>query len=204
MKDLTEHWNKIYSNSDDNKLGWFESDFTQTMKFLDLVPNWENSKIFIAGAGTSGLANELLKTDVELILNDLSTEVIDRLKREYKGYSDKIKWSCQDLSLALPADLNDVDNWIDRAVLHFIMDDDNIRHYFKNVNAAIKSGGYALFAEFSKSGAKKCAGLNVRRYDIHDFEKNLSSFHLISTEEYTYINPNGECRPYIYALLQKD
>ncbi|MDY6965706.1 MAG: hypothetical protein SVM80_07030, partial [Halobacteriota archaeon] len=30
-----------------------------------------------------------------------------------------------------------------------------------------------IFAEFSKQGATRCAGLDVRIYDIHDLEENL-------------------------------
>ena len=204
MKDLTEHWNKIYSKSDENQLGWYEDDFTQTVKFIDYIANWERSKIFVAGAGSSGLIDILLNSDANLILNDLSTEVIETSKKKYNNYKHKIEWNCHDLTEPFPEELNDIDIWIDRAVLHFIVDNNNVQQYFRNVDAVVKSGGYALFAEFSKSGAKKCAGLDVRRYEIQDFEKNLSSFQLISSEEYTYINPGGEPRPYIYALLKKN
>ena len=95
------------------------------------------------------------------------------------------------------------DIWIDRAVLHFLVYDAQVAKYFANVNAAVKPGGYGLFAEFSKSGVTRCAGLDVRRYDIYDFTKNLPAFSLISMEEYLHINRKGESRPYIYALLHK-
>ena len=203
VKELAEHWNKIYSKSDENRLGWYEEDFAQTLKFINQVPNWQQSKVFVAGAGTSELIEILLKSDVRLILNDLSPEVIERLKKKYLSQKYRIQWNCQNLSEDLPANLKDIDLWIDRAVLHFICEEDQINNYFKNVNKVVKSGGYTLLAEFSKEGAKKCAGLDVRRYDLNDFEKYLPSFQLISSEEYTYTNPSGDPRPYIYALLKK-
>lgn len=104
----------------------------------------------------------------------------------------------------MPSDINDVGLWIDRAVLHFIIDDNSAHQDFRNVENAVKPGGYALFAEYSKSGVTKCAGLDVRRYDIDDFKTNLPSFKLISNEDYTYTNPNGDPRPYIYALFNKN
>ncbi len=67
----------------------------------------------------------------------------------------------------------------------------------------MKIGGYAIFAEFSKKGATKCAGLDVRRCDVQDLEKNLPAFELIAAEEYTYINPKGDPRPHIYALFKR-
>ena len=54
-----------------------------------------------------------------------------------------------------------------------------------------------------KEGAKKCAGLDVRRYDIFDLKKNLPEFELIISEEYTYLNPKNDPRPYIYTLFKK-
>ena len=204
MKNLTEHWNKIFSNSKDNQLGWYESDFSQTLKFVEQIDNWRNAKIFVAGAGTSALVEALLNSNAHLILNDLSTEAIEILKLKYEKYKHKITWNCQDLSKTLPVNLGNVDIWIDRAVLHFIVNNQDIRRYFENVNKIIKSGGHALFAEFSKTGAKKCAGLDVRRYSLIDFEEYLSSFQVITSEEYIYTNPNGDPRPYIYALFKKD
>jgi 2-polyprenyl-3-methyl-5-hydroxy-6-metoxy-1,4-benzoquinol methylase len=204
MKNSTEHWNKIFSNSKDNQLGWYESDFSQTLKFVEKIDNWQNARIFVAGAGTSALVEALLNSNAHLILNDLSTKAIELLKAKYDKHNPKITWNCQDLSKTLPLNLGDVDIWIDRAVLHFITNDEQIGQYFRNVNAVVKSRGYALLAEFSKSGAQQCAGLDVRRYDLPDFEDNLPQFQLISSEEYTYINPNGDPRPYIYALFKRD
>lgn len=203
MKPLNEHWNEIFKKTDDNKLGWHENDFSQTLKFLNLIPEWKSSKIFIPGVGTSGLIDILSKSGVTLVLNDLSAEAIEKAKSKCCYKTDNNKWLCQDISEPLPPELNDIDIWIDRAVLHFLTDDSSIERYFKNVSAAVKAGGYAIFAEFSKKGAVKCAGLDVRRYDVCDLEKNLSAFKLIANEEYTFINPKGDPRPYIYTLFKR-
>jgi len=203
MKTLNEHWNEIFKKTDEDKLGWYEDDFSQTLKFLDLIPEWKSSKIFVPGVGTSGLIDLLLKSNVTMVLNDLSSEAIEKAKNKCRNKTDNIQWLCQDISKPLPSVLNDIDIWIDRAVLHFLTDDKCVEQYFKNVNAAVKTGGYAIFAEFSKKGAVKCAGLDVRRYDVQDLEKNLPAFKLIANEEYTFINPKGDPRPYIYTLFKR-
>ena len=203
MKDLNKHWNNIYKNSKEDKLGWYETDYSATFNLLKQIPNWKNAKIFIPGAGTSGLIDILLDSNAHLILNDLSSEVLERSKAKYDYDKYNIRWMNQDISKPLSSDLNDVDIWIDRAVLHFIIDDNCIHQYFKNVDNVVKAGGYAIFAEFSKSGATRCAGLDVKRYNIDDFKLNLTSFNLISIQEYTYINPSGDPRPYIYTLFKK-
>ena len=67
MKTLSEHWNKIFKKTDEEKLGWYEDDFSKTLKFLDLIPEWKNSKIFVPGVGTSGLIDILSKSNAELV-----------------------------------------------------------------------------------------------------------------------------------------
>ena len=75
-----EHWNKIFSTTDNSKLGWYEEDVSQTLKFLDLLPNKENLQIFLSGAGTSLLVDTLLEQGHTLVLNDISDEALSKLK----------------------------------------------------------------------------------------------------------------------------
>jgi len=203
MKTRADHWNEIFHQTDEKKLGWHEHDYIQTLKFLDLIPGWGNSKVFVPGVGTSGLIDVLLEAGAKLVLNDISSEAIEIAKARYIDKTDNIRWLCQDISKALPEDISDIDIWIDRAVLHFLVDDASVEAYFSNVHAAVKPGGYALFAEFSKTGATKCAGLDVRRYSLEALKHRLPEFEVVASDEYTYINPHGDSRPYIYALLKR-
>ena len=203
MKTMADHWNEIFHKTDEEKLGWHENDYSQTSKFLDLIPEWKNSKIFVPGVGTSGLVDVLSGSNAELVLNDISSAAIEKAKRRYSDKKHNIRWLCQDISESLPSDLDDIDIWIDRAVLHFLINDSAVEAYFRNVHATVKTGGYALFAEFSKTGATKCAGLDVRRYDLDELKGYLTAFELVTSDEYTYINPNGDPRPYIYALFKR-
>ena len=204
MDTLADHWNKIFEKTDEKELGWFENDFSQTLKFLDMIPDWQNSKIFIPGVGTSKFISILAETDAELILNDLSAEAIEKNRKNIMKKKIKLNGSVRIFQKPLKLKNNDIDIWIDRAVLHFLIDDRQVEQYFKNVDKSVKVGGYVIFAEFSKEGAKKCAGLDVRRYDVADLQKNLNNFQLIKTEKYTYFNPNKDPRPYIYALFRKN
>lgn len=205
MKALTKHWNEIFKKTDEKKLGWYEDDYSQTMKLLGLIPEWKNSKIFVPGVGTSDLIDMLLQSNAKLVLNDLSSVAIEKAKNKYNDRMHHIQWLCQDISKTLPSELNDIDIWIDRAVLHFLTDEDDIQGYFKNVKSSLKMGGHAIFAEFSKTGALICAGLTIHRYSIEELSEKLgSSFKLVSRIYYTYINPYGDPRPYIYALYKRE
>lgn len=205
MEPSSNHWNTIFSNTEDSKLGWYEKDGFQTLKLLNQIPDWEKSTIFIPGAGTSILIEKLLSIGANLVLNDISIEALKRVKSRLNKEYREIDWFCQDIAKPIPDTIPNVDIWIDRAVLHFLIDEDDIKEYFKNVESILKAGGHAIFAEFSKIGATKCAGLTIHRYSIEELSERLGeSFTPISHFDYTFINPNGDPRPYIYALYKRE
>ena len=204
MKTLTEHWDEIFHNTEHQQLGWYEKNFSQTLKFLDQIPNWENKTLIVPGIGASQLLDVLMGTNAKLVLNDLSPKAIEKAKLRHPDAENRIHWICQDISQPLPIEPDSIDIWLDRAVLHFLTDALSIQGYFRNLKTVLKPGGYAIFAEFSKTGATKCAGLNVKRYDAQDLQVELSTFKLIHSEDYIYVNPKGDDRPYIYALFQEN
>ena len=204
MTTPNEHWNAIFSNKADHELGWYEKDVSQTLKFVDQIPQNGPTTVFLPGAGTSILVDELLTMGHELILSDISDKALDKLKTRI-GTDKKLTWLHGDISKPLPGDIPPADIWIDRAVLHFLLDETEIQRYFRNVQSVIKPGGHVLLAQFSTAGAQKCAGLEVHRYDIEEMTRRMGShFKLVTHEHYTYITPVGDPRPYIYALFEKN
>jgi hypothetical protein len=199
-----QHWNAIFSTKADLELGWYERDATQTLKFLDLIPESRTATIFLPGAGTSVLVDELLSRGSRLILNDISDEALKQLKKRIGHHGDRVTWLHHDISKPIPDGLPQVDIWIDRAVLHFLLDEAGIEGYFRNLRSLLRQGGYALLAEFSTTGAPKCAGLDLHRYSVEELTERLGDgFDLIKCEDYIFINPFDEPRPYVYALYKK-
>ena len=205
MTTPNQHWNSIFSSKTDSDLGWYENDASQTLKFLDFIPKMSAPTLFLPGAGTSILVDELLKNkEAHIILNDVSDEALRKLKERLQEKDNQLTWLHHDISKPLPPDVPNCDIWIDRAVLHFLLDESHIERYFINLLSTVRLGGYALLAEFSKKGAPKCAGLELHRYSVEELTERMGSeFELIKQEDYTFINPFGESRPYIYALYKK-
>ncbi len=203
MTTPNEHWNAIFSSKTDPELGWYENDASQTMKFIDLIPSREGATIFLPGAGTSVLVDALLAGGYKLILNDISDVALDKLRKRI-GASDRLSWLHHDISKPLPSGIAQVDIWIDRAVLHFLLGERDIQAYFANLHATVRPGGYALLAEFAATGAPKCAGLELHRYCVEEMTTRMGNdFELVKHEDYTYINPFGDPRPYVYGLYRK-
>lgn len=199
--DLKSHWNNIFTNTEDNNLGWWENDFSQTLKFLNILNINSNTNIFLAGSGTSNLVDEFVNKNCNLILNDISDIALIKVKNRLQKINN-IEFFQQDLSK--PFRNKNIDIWIDRAVLHFLLNENDISNYFENLKTNLNKDGFVLFAEFRKNGATSCANLKVNQYDLEEFSKRLGNeFELIKSEEYDYINPNGNKKEYIYALYRK-
>ena len=151
------------------------------------------------------MISELQTKNANLIINDISEEAINLAKSMLGSEAEKAVWLCQNIAEPLLMELPKVDVWIDRAVLHFLTDEDDILGYFQNLFSVLTVGGFALFAEFSEVGALKCAGLTLHRYSVNELVERLGdNFTLVEDIAYTFINPAGEPRPYIYALFRRD
>lgn len=204
MKSKPAHWDAIFAKTVTLELGWYEPDSRLSLQFLNQIKDWQTSTIFVTGAGTTTLIDELLTKNTNLVVNDISAEAINIMKSRIGGKAKSITWLCQDISIPIPSFLQPIDIWFDRAVLHFLVDEEDIVSYFNNINSSVKIGGHVILAEFSKAGALKCAGLNVHRYSLEEFANNLGAdFQLLSHLETNFINPRGEHRPYIYGLFKR-
>ncbi len=204
MHEANKHWNDIFLKTSDPELGWYEQDVTQTMKFINAIEDCDCQRVFLPGAGTSLLVDELIARDKSIILNDISSIALDSLRTRIGQVTNDLEWLCQDIARPMPTNMKQVDLWIDRAVLHFLLKESDIDGYFNNLRSAIKIGGYALLAEFSPDGAPKCAGLTLHRYSIEEMEQRLGDgFECIRNEYYTYTNPSGDPRPYVYGLFKR-
>lgn len=204
MTKLDQHWNAIFSNKSDPELGWYEADSSQTLKFLDAIPNLDKATVFLPGAGKSVLVDALLSRCSHLVLNDISDEALIKLKRRIGANKGKITWLHHDISKPLPTTTPTANVWIDRAVLHFLLEEEDIQSYFDNLHSCLSADGFVLLAEFASDGAPKCAGLDLHRYSVEEMTNRIGpDFSLISDEKYTFINPSGDPRPYIYAFYKR-
>jgi hypothetical protein len=55
--------------------------------------------------------------------------------------------------------------WHDRAVFHFLTQEEEIAKFVDLANSMIMKGGIQNIATFSTEGPDRCSGLGVRQYD---------------------------------------
>jgi hypothetical protein len=197
------YWNRIYQNTESGSLGWYEADFKKTLKLIHEMDLPERPITFISGCGTSLLPEVLLSMNHNLIINDVSTVALDKLKKLI-GIDSAYLWLEQDIGMPLDLKEMTIDLWIDRAVLHFLTDQNQINQYFLNIKSYVRSGGWVHLAQFSKNGVSKCAGLDVKRYSVEELSICLGNdFNLMISKNYIYTNPEGGQRPYLYTSYKR-
>jgi len=194
-----KHWDNIFVSKCEEILGWFEKDFSQTLKYLEKIENLNTKDIFVSGVGTSKIADKLALRDGKTVLNDISLEALNILKQRIK--SKNVEFFHHDISIIFK---KECDVWIDRAVLHFLIDEEDIKNYFKSLKQSLRKDGFLLFAQYTKGTAKKCANLPLKQYDLKEFNSYLGkSFKLIESETFEFTMPSLEKRDFIYALFKK-
>jgi SAM-dependent methyltransferase len=165
----------------------------------------KNATILNVGSGASILIDDLLEEGFSnIIANDLSEESLKSLKHRF-AENEKVKFIVDDLLNPLKLnELKNIDLWNDRAVLHFFLKEEEITAYFNLLKKVLKPNCFVIIAVFSKNGAEKCCGLPLKRYDLEMLKNELGSdFELKKSFNYTFVNPFGSEKPYIYALFQR-
>ncbi len=199
-----EHWDTIFETTEQERLGWYESDTSLTWKMMAPVGAGAGKTAFLAGIGTSALADEMAEAGWSLLLNDLSPVALGILERRLPAGSDA-QLVVQSIADPLPADLPAVDLWVDRAALHFLTEGEAIDGYFRNLRGHVRPGGHVLLAEFATDGSQRCAGLPVHRYSLEEMQERLGGdFVAVSSQRHVYQNPNGDPRPYVYGLFRRE
>ncbi|RXP55146.1 class I SAM-dependent methyltransferase [Lutibacter sp. HS1-25] len=191
-----------------NSLGWFEAEPKPTMELIKRCNLPKDALIFNAGIGASTLINELIAANYSnLIVNDISASALVALKQQIgNNKNTAIQFIVDDLTnpSEVLLKLKNVDLWNDRAVLHFFTTKEQQNAYFKLLKNAVKVEGYVILAEFNLQGAKKCCGLDVVNYNEEMLQENLGNdFKLLQSFNYTYTQPSGNTREYIYTLFQR-
>jgi SAM-dependent methyltransferase len=203
---LKDHWNAAYRKTTPVQLGWHEPNPDPSMKLIRSLNLSRYAEIIDVGAGVSTLIDLLLEDGFQNItVNDISPVALDLLRETLGKEECNVEWMVDDLTApTILKQLPLLDLWHDRAVLHFFTSDKDQLAYFNLLKQKVKSKGFVIIAAFAKGGADHCAGLPILQYDTTMLSQRLGSdFILKESFEHTFINPNGDERPYIYTLFQR-
>lgn len=157
-------------------------------------------RIAVVGAGTTPLVGELAAAGFEVIALDVSSAAVDALRARYEGI-DMISYEVADVCAWQPS--VQVDTWHDRAVFHFLVDDDAQQAYAESVRRALRIGGHLVIATFAPNGPEQCSGLPVARHDAVTLSAAFGGFDLIDSFESDHWTPWGSTQRFTHAVLRR-
>ncbi len=197
-----EHWDRVYSTKDEDAVSWFEASPERSMRMIEATGLPKTAAIIDIGGGLSRLAGALLDEGYgDVTALDISPEAIDRLRERHAG-SPAFHGIAADLRTWSPDRAYDL--WHDRAVLHFLVAEEERRAYHEALTAAVRPGGHVIIATFAPSGPEKCSGLSVRRYSPADLDAFLGAeFEHREAFAFDHVTPGGATQRFQTGRYQR-
>ena len=197
------HWENIYQQKDPERVSWFRPHLEQSLHFIETACLARDSAIIDVGGGASTLVDDLLSRGYSNVsLLDLSETAINAAKRRLGDRANAVHWIVGDVcAVDLPA--HSFDFWHDRAVFHFLVEEDARKRYVQAVRHALKPGGHIVVATFGPQGPEKCSGLDVLRYDADRLHGEFGdAFVKLGSATEQHVTPAGTEQQFIYCYCR--
>ena len=193
------HWDALYLSKSDEELSWFEP-IPETS--LRLISTWSEPThpVLDVGAGRSRLGATLLSRGFkEVWAVDLSAEALGGA-----GEHDALgvhRLVGDVLETALPQQLG---TWHDRAVFHFLIDEQHQERYVRRAAGSVRSGGVIVLGCFGPEGPDSCSGLHVARHSADDLEEHFGEwFALEASTLESHVTPGGATQQFCWVVLRR-
>jgi len=196
-----EHWENIYATTGMQQVSWFQKVPTTSLELINQVAKNKQDAIIDIGGGDGFLVDNLLElgyTDITVL--DISKNAIDRAKKRLGKLAEKVKWIVADINEFIPN--KEYVIWHDRAVFHFLTEQQDKENYRKLLNIAVS--GYFILATFSDQGPNKCSGLEICNYTKQVIQAFFSlNFRMIRSFKCNHATPFGSYQNFIFSVFNK-
>jgi SAM-dependent methyltransferase len=202
MRPEQEHWDHVYATKDEDAVSWFEASPERSLAMIEATGVPKSAAIIDIGGGLSRLPDALVAAGYsDITVLDISKEAIERMKARLAG-NPAVKPIVGDLRNFKPQ--RGYNLWHDRAVLHFMIEEEDRRRYHAALTNAVKPGGHVIIATFAPTGPEKCSGLPVRRYSPADLDAFLGpEFQHREAFAFDHVTPGGATQRFQAGRFQR-
>lgn len=124
---------------------------------------------------------------------DISAVALDEARGRL-GDPECVEWIERDLLVWEPSRRWSV--WHDRAVLHFLVDDDDRASYVGLLRRSLDPGGAFVVGVFAEDGPTECSGLPVRRSSAVDLVELFGDVEIVAQLRHVHRTPGGTDQPF--------
>ena len=184
-----EHWEHIYANKQMNEVSWFQQEPTTSLALIQENTQSKDDAIIDIGGGDGFLVDNLLELGyTNITVLDISINAINKVKERLGINADKVKWIISDVIEFIPTEQYDI--WHDRAVFHFLRENENINKYLNSLLEGLVENGRMILGAFAENGPTRCCALDVKRYSFEDFNNLFSDrFTIVKTQNSIHKTP---------------
>jgi len=197
------YWDNIYNTKSEVEVSWFQPYPETSMEFVELFKLPVTANIIDIGGGDSHFVDALLEKGYQNIwVLDISANAIEKAKKRLGDKVLKVHWVVSDVTDFIPG--IQFDFWHDRAAFHFITTEEKIDKYISLAENAIKKDGYLILGTFSKSGPKKCSGLEIKQYSEASMSARFEiAFNRIKCVEVNHTTPFNTVQNFLFCSYKK-
>ncbi|MFV0162357.1 class I SAM-dependent methyltransferase [Empedobacter stercoris] len=191
----------MYDVKTPQEVSWTQEKPETSLNFIQSFSVDKTAKIIDVGGGESKLVDFLLEEGYENIsVLDISANALEKAKKRLGDRAKKVNWIVADITEFEPTEQYDV--WHDRAVFHFLTEDNDIKKYQDLVSKAVK--GKMVIGTFSTNGPLKCSGLEIKQNDEISLTSTFAAdFEKIECFTIDHITPFDTIQNFIFCSFNK-
>lgn len=201
MDQLAEHWNTAYA-SGDRRWSWFEEAATHSLELITGLVTPEASVLDVGG-GASPLMDGLLAAGFhDLSVLDIAESGVGLSRRRLGARAGEVSWIVGDLFEWFPERRYDL--WHDRALLHFLFDEEQRTSYRQILLEVLAPGGHVVIGAFAEDAPERCSGLPVFRQSPEQLADFLAAdFEVIEQHRLIHTSPAGNDQPFNWITARR-
>jgi cyclopropane fatty-acyl-phospholipid synthase-like methyltransferase len=199
--DPKKHWETVYESKTPEQISWAQEVPKTSLDLIHCFGLSKDAKIIDIGGGDGKLVDHLLKEDFRNItVLDISAKALGKAKKRLGDKAKNVKWIVSDITDFQPNTEYDV--WHDRAMFHFLTDNQKIASYIDVVRKAVND--YLIMATFSDNGPQKCSGLDIRQYNEETltaaFQNDFEKLQCITED---HVTPFGTKQNFLFCSFKR-
>jgi ubiquinone/menaquinone biosynthesis C-methylase UbiE len=174
-----------------------------SLKLIEATGIGKEQSIIDVGGGTSALVGCLLNNGFkELAVLDISHTALEIAKTCLGIRAENVEWYEADVTEFQPP--HPFDLWHDRAVFHFLINEEERRKYVNTLMRTLTPDGHIIMATFAIDGPKKCSGLDTVQYNIESMSTQLGDeFELLEKLDEVHITPGNKEQKFTYFMYKR-
>jgi SAM-dependent methyltransferase len=199
----SKHWDRVYEGREPDQVSWYRPHLEHSLSLIDQARLPADAAIIDVGGGASTLVDDLLdRGHTRITVLDISTKAMATARERLGARAAAVSWLAGDITrVELP--VHEFSFWHDRAVFHFLREEEGRARYVAAVRRALQPGGHVVVATFGPSAPEMCSGLPVVRYTAEGIHQQFGEqFKKVGSETEIHHTPWGSEQEFVYCYCR--